>query len=339
MNPASSSEPTPQRLMQFAFGYAPPLLIESGVKIGVFDFLDAAPAALEDIHNATGASLRGLRGLLNALVGIELLAKEGDRYALTAESAAFLVKGKPGFHGGFFQHTTTQLLPKWMQLETVVRTGKPATAVNQVGPGSEFFEMFVEGIFPMSYRAALAAAGHLQVGAASSPVSVLDLATGSGVWGVAFAQQSPQVRVTAVDWPGVLKVTRRIADRFQLGDRFAYVEGDLHDADFGRGHQVATLGHILHSEGEAQSKSLLRKTFEALAPGGTIVIAEFVPNEERTGPPMALTFAVNMLVNSEEGDTFTFGEIGSWLREAGFADVRQLEAPAPSPLILATKPR
>jgi hypothetical protein len=94
----------------------------------------------------------------------------------------------------------------------------------------------------------------------------------------------------------------------------------------------------LHSEGPGRSRQLIRKVFKALAPGGTIAIAEFVPNDERTGPPGPLIFAINMLVNTTVGDTFTFAEMSQWLREAGFKNPRQLNAGGPSPLILATKP-
>jgi hypothetical protein len=116
------------------------------------------------------------------------------------------------------------------------------------------------------------------------------------------------------------------------------VAGDIQSADLGSGHQVATLGHILHSEGEQRSRALLRRVFRAMAPGGTIAIAEFLVNDERTGPPNGLIFAVNMLVGTQHGDTFSFREIASWLGEAGFDNARTLDASGPSPLILATKP-
>jgi len=101
---------------------------------------------------------------------------------------------------------------------------------------------------------------------------------------------------------------------------------------------MATAGHILHSEGE-QRRSRLKKAFDALAPGGTIAIAEILVDANRTGPLPALIFAVNMLVNSDEGDTFSFGEICGWLGDAGFENVRSVDAPGLAPLlILATKP-
>jgi hypothetical protein len=145
--------------------------------------------------------------------------------------------------------------------------------------------------------------------------------------------------VTAVDWDGVLPVTKRVAARHGVADRFAFVAGDLDSAAFGTGHQVATLGHILHSEGIERSKALLKKTFSALAPGGTIAIAEWLVAEDRNGPTPGLIFAVNMLVNTDHGDTFSFGEIARWLVAAGFTNPRLMEdLPCPSPLILANKP-
>jgi ubiquinone/menaquinone biosynthesis C-methylase UbiE len=339
MQTEARAQVTPERIMQFVFSFAPPLMLEAAIRHHVFDVLDEGPKTVEQVSAATGASVRGLRAVMNALVGLEFLAKDNEgRYRLTPESATFLVSNKPGFYGGLFRHTSEQLLPKWLEMNEIVRTGKPATSVNQEGEGTEFFEQFVEGIFPMSYAAAQTLANVLGVQQAKEPISVLDLAAGSGVWGIALAQKSPQVRVTAVDWPGVLRVTRRMAERYGVADRFRFVAGDLLSADFGDGHNIATLGHILHSEGERRSRALLKKAFEALAPGGTISIADFLVNEERTGPPQSLIFAVNMLVNTDEGDTYSFDEITGWLREVGFENARKVDAPGPSPLVLATKP-
>ena len=325
--------------MQFAWGYTAPLMIEAAIRHKVFDLLSDGPRTVEEVSKKSGASVRGLRAIMNALVGLELISKHGeDRYANSPESQSFLVSTSPGFQGGLFKHVSTQLVPKWLDLSEIVRTGKPETAVNQETEGGTFFEHFVEDIFPMSYPAARALAGELKIGDASGTVRVLDIAAGSGVWGIALAQASNHVRVTAVDWPEVIPVTRRMAGRFGVGGRFEFVSGDLMSADFGSDHAIATLGHILHSEGEDRSRRLLKKVYEALATGGTIAIQEFLVNDDRTGPPNGLIFAVNMLVNTEHGDTYSVREIGSWLEHAGFAGVRTIEAPGPSPIILATRP-
>lgn len=330
--------PTPELVMRYAWGYAPPLILEAALRHKVFDHLAGGPRTSEELATVTGCSERGLRILLNAVVGLELLTRDdAGKYALTPESAVYLVSTKPSYLGGFYKHTSDQILPKWLQLEAIVRTGKPAAAVNQQGDGSAFFAEFVEDLFPMGWPAAQGLAAHLKIAEAKKAVSVLDLAAGSGVWSIALAKASPQVRVTAVDWEGVLPTTRKVTARHGVADRYTFVAGDLDSADFGRRHHVATLGHILHSEGEERSRKLLHKTAAALTSGGTIAIAEFLVDADRRGPLGGLIFGVNMLVHTDAGDTFSFAEIAEWLAEAGFTDVRTLDGPGPSPLILATR--
>lgn len=330
---------TPERLMQMAWGFAAPLILESAIRNKVFDTLDSGPKTIDEVAAATGASPRGLRAIMNALVGFEFLKSNGNgKYELTPESSTFLVTTKPTFFGGLVAHTSTQLMPGWLQLSDVVASGKPANAVNSEEDGSAFFQELVSNIFPMSYAPAQALAKHLNFGDSGSPVRLLDIGAGSGVWGIAVAQSSPRVSVTAVDWPGVVPIAQKTAAKFGLADRYNVIPGDLGTADFGRDYNVVTIGHILHSEGVERSKKLLRKCFDALAPGGTISIQEFLVNAERTGPPVGLIFAVNMLVNTDNGDTWSFDEIAGWLKEVGFTNPRQLDAPGPSPLILATKP-
>lgn len=330
---------TPDRIMQFAWGYAPPLILEAALRHGVFDALDQGPKSLTELTRTTGTSERGLSAILNVLAALEFLKKNADgAYELTPDSKAFLVSGRPGYLGGLIRHTSEDLIPKWLHLNEVVTAGGPVAAVNQQGTGSEFFEKFVNDIFPMSYPAAQDLAQYLRLDLMSQPVRVLDLAAGSGVWGIVLAQSAPHVHVSAVDWPAVLNVTRKNAEKFGLADRFSYREGDLQEADFGTGYHVATLGHILHSEGPERSRTLLKKTFDALAPGGTISIAEFLVNADRTGPVNGLIFAVNMLVNTDQGDTYSFEEIADWLDEAGFEEPRMLPSRGPSPLVLANKP-
>jgi SAM-dependent methyltransferase len=329
---------TPERLLEFGFAYAPPLVIGAAVNNKVFDTLENGAKTVEQVKKETGASDRGLRAIMNALVGLELLKKDRHgKYSLTPESAAFLLSNKPGTHAGFFGTIAPQLTSRWLRLTDIVRDGRPAVTVNQETEGTEFFGQLVETIIPMSFPSAQKLGDHLKIAKAKNETRVLDLAAGSGIWGIVLAQKSPQVRVTAVDWAGMIPTTKRITQKFGVANRFKYVEGDLLEADFGTGHDVATLGHILHSEGEERSRQLLKKTFRALKSGGTIAIAEWLVNDQRTEPGPSLMFAVQMLVNTEKGDTFSFNEIKNWLEQAGFNKVRKLEAPGPSPLILATK--
>ncbi len=330
---------TPERLMQLSFAYAPPLIISAAVNNGVFDALENNAKTVEQVAQKTGASARGLRILMNALIGLGLLKKDRQgKYSLTPESAAFLVTKGAATHAGFFGTIAPNLISRWLRLSDIVREGRPTVAVNQEAEGTEFFSQLVENIIPLSYPPAQKLADHLKLAKAKTEIRALDIGAGSGIWGIALTRKSPRVQVTAVDWAGMIPTTKRITQQFGVGARFNFVEADMLEADFGTGYDIATLGHILHSEGDERSRQLLRKIFNALKSGGTIAIAEWLVNDERTKPLPSLMFAVQMLVNTERGDTFSFNEIKTWLEAAGFKKVRKLDAPGPSPLILATKP-
>ena len=130
---------SPERILQLGFSYAPSLILEAAIGNRVFDALDSGPKSVAELAAETGTSERGLRALINALVGLEFLSKDNSgRYALSPESAAFLVSTKPSYRGAIFEHTSKQILPKWMKLTDIVRTGKPPASVNQEKDGYRF---------------------------------------------------------------------------------------------------------------------------------------------------------------------------------------------------------
>ena len=336
----TADRPDPGRLMQMSWSFAAPLLVEAGVRTGLFDLLEREPRTIEQTAATTGASKRGLAVLMYALAGLELLHRdEAGLFGLTPESSAFLVSSKPEANlGRIFSHISTELIPAWLDLVEVIRTGRPVTRRDDLPEKGTFFASFVESILPLGWPAASALAEHLRIEETESEPSVLDIGAGSGVYSVPFALRSPKVRITAVDLPEVLEVTQRIAERYGIGDRLTTVAGDMTEVDFGSRHRVATIGQILHAHDAVSNRKLLEKTYAALAPGGVVAIAEFLVEPDRSGPLMGLIFAANMLVNTEAGNTYSFEEVHGWLRDAGFEQVKTLDVPGPSPLILATRP-
>jgi len=91
----SQATVTRERIMQVWFGFAPPLILEAAVRCHVFDVLADGPKTAEEVAAETRTSPRGARALLNALVGLEFLARRGDRYALVAGAETLLVSGRP----------------------------------------------------------------------------------------------------------------------------------------------------------------------------------------------------------------------------------------------------
>ncbi|HEX6564056.1 MAG TPA: methyltransferase [Chthoniobacterales bacterium] len=335
--------PSPARIVELTWGFAPLLILKSALDHGVFDSLDKAPKNMQELCEETGASGRGLRAIVNSLVGLRFLSKQGeDRFYLTPESATFLVSSRPEFHGDIIAHAVENRLPRWLGISEVVAKGCVHSNRDVTEPETkgDYFAQWVDALFPISYAGARSLADALKLSMSQHPITGLDIGAGSGVWGIGLAQASSQVEITAVDLPAVIEVTRRVVNRHGLTKQFRFVEGDiLAGTDFGTSHRVAVLGHILHSFNQQQNRLLLRRTFDALASGGTIAIAEFLVNKDRTGPLHSLIFAVSMMVHSSEGDTYSFEEIAEWLEEIGFMNIRSLGIPRHSPLILATRPR
>lgn len=325
---------SPITLMDTAWGFTRTQILKTGVELDIFTQIDKGYTNSKALAQAIGASERGVRILLNALVGLKVLEKTEEQYQLTEGARIFLSRSSPAYMGEWLLHVN-QLMPAWAHLTEIVRSGNPQQQVEGDGDRGEFFSKLVAGLFTMNAPGAQAAAKTM-VGQRSG-LRILDIGAGSGVWGIAFAERDPLARVTLVDYPKVLAIATQFVTQHGFAGRFQYLAGNFREVDFGQvQYDVAILGHICHSEGARNTKTLFQRIRRGLKPGGQLLIAEFLVDEDRKVETFPLLFAVNMLVNTEEGDTFTLSELRAWLEEAGFKSVETLEAPAPSPLIVAT---
>ena len=309
----------------------------AGVDLDIFSHIAKGKRTVKEIAEAAGASPRGMTYLLDALTAIHYLRKTGSRYSLSPVSAMFLVPGRAAYMGAMAQ-ALSLTWDAWKNLTESVRSGRSAEAVNVAEKGKEFFPKLVASLFPGSFAASAAAVSRLPEKERSKIHRILDVAAGSGAWSLAFARAIPQARVTSMDFPEMTPITRGFTEKLGVAARYDYLEGDLRQVDFGRDtYDLVILGHIVHSEGEKHGKELLRKSFVALRPGGKLLIAEYVPNDARTGPAMPLLFGLNMLLQTEEGNVFTLHEYRTWLKATGFRKVTTIPVPPPTSVILATK--
>jgi ubiquinone/menaquinone biosynthesis C-methylase UbiE len=339
---ASPAHPTPERLFQYGWGFALTHVLATAVELEVFRHVAEGKRTVAAIAKASGATERGVRMIVDALVGLGLVSRAGTGpeavLSLAPDADAFLVKGKPSYLGEFLVFHAKGIEEGWHGLTDTVRTGKPFQKVDVPAEGVPLWHHLVDSLFALGFPAAQGVGKELARLYPGKPVRLLDVAAGSGVWGLGAATTNPAVRPTLMDLPETLEHARRFVDRMGLASRVDWLPGDLRTVDFGTAKfEAATLGHILHSEGAEHSRRLLAKTAKALVPGGTLVIAEFLPDPDRNGPALPLLFALNMLVHTSEGDTFTVPQLTAWLEEAGFKDVRTVPAPSPSPLVFATR--
>jgi ubiquinone/menaquinone biosynthesis C-methylase UbiE len=340
MSPAApaAAPVTPERIQQYVWGFAATRTLATALDLGLFTEIAKGATTIAALSKAVGAPERGVRMVLDALVALGLLTRTGGAFVLAPDAAKFLVRTSPAYMGELVAFQANSIEDGWRSLTEVVRTGTPVKALDRPKEGVATWHLLVDGLFALGFPAAQELGKELARRRPGKPVHLLDVAAGSGVWGIGCALTNPNVKVTIQDLPETLEHARRWVDRMKVADRASYLPGDLRALDFGeKAFDAAVLGHICHSEGAVHTRRLLANVARALRPGGTIAIAEFVPDPDRSGPPATLLFALNMLVHTTEGDTFTFPQYREWLEAAGFADVVQLQAPAVSPLILATR--
>jgi ubiquinone/menaquinone biosynthesis C-methylase UbiE len=202
--------------------------------------------------------------------------------------------------------------------------------------------MLVRCIFPPGYVAATAAVNSLDRATRARIRKILDIAGGAGAWSIPFVQAIKGARATVLDLPQVIPVAREYTVKFGVADRFDYMESDLHQVDLDDGgYDLITLGHVIHTEGRQDGVKLIERCFRALADRGMLLIGEFVPNNDRSGPAIPVLFGLNMMLHTPVGDVFTMQDYREWLRRAGFrAAIKTIRTPlAVSPLILAIPPR
>jgi ubiquinone/menaquinone biosynthesis C-methylase UbiE len=326
----------PEPLLQMSMSFAPARVLQASVQLDLFSHIAAGNMTGAEIARAANASERGTRMLLDALVVFQLLAKTGDRYELTPLSAKYLVRDSPEFLGAIVEGE--HLWQAWGNLTETVRKGHPIIAVEQQEKAEQFFPGLIRGLHVMNAEPARRLAQALGAGQTRSGLRVLDVACGSGVWSIPIAEADREARFMMQDFPGVLEHTREYLRRQGLEERCDFLPGDLKKVDFGEGlYDIALLGNIVHSEGEGSSRDLFKRVHRALKPGGKICVIDMIPNEDRTGPPFAIIFAINMLVNTAEGSTFTLAEYTGWLNDAGFSRVETVDIGFHSPVIIGVK--
>jgi ubiquinone/menaquinone biosynthesis C-methylase UbiE len=326
----------PERLHQITFSFIPSRVLTAGVELGVFTHIAGHKNTAEAIARAAKADGRGMRMLLDSLAALELLTKKNSRYGLTPLARKFLVRGEPDYLGPIIE--LADHAESWRQLTKSVRTGKPFNTVDKEKRAVKFFPALVSGLHVIHRDRARKAAEVLGIGTSHNGLHVVDIACGSGVWGIEVAAADRTARVTAQDYAAMLPGTRKYVKRHDLERQFDYLPGDLNKVDFGKHrYDLAILGNIVHSEGEQNSRRLFRRLHRALRPGGRIAIVDMIPNESRTGPPFPVFFALNMLLNTQRGDTYTLAQYAEWLLKAGFERVETADIDSHSPLIIGYK--
>jgi len=282
----------------------------TAVELDIFGAVQAGASAME-VAERCNTNPRATAMLLDALVALGALLKREDVYHCTRESAT-LAQARTGL-----MHTV-HLWKTWSGLTSCVENGKPAAAR---GPEAFPPEQTRAFIAAMHNRAREAAEEILHLVPVQGALRMLDVGGGSAAFSIAFASHCPELQAEVLDLEAVLPIAEEHIRQAGLEARVKVRAGEMLSSDLGQDHDLVLLSAVLHMFGEEDCQRLILRSAEALKPGGRLIIREFILEEDRTAPTFAALFALNMLVGTEHGNTYTESQYREWMGEAGLVDI------------------
>ena len=271
--------------------------------------------------------------LMNALVSLGMIEKHDGLYRNSAEAARYFVKDSPDDQRMATMHIAN-LWQRWGTLTDCVRAGTAVQLREMSYRGPDWTEPFIAA---MHANASERAPGLVQAVGASGVRRMLDVGGGSGAYSIAFAKANPELQADILDLATVVPIARKHIEEAGVTAQVTPRVGDLRAGLFDGCYDLVLISAICHMLAPEENRDLLAKSFAALAPGGRVVVQDFVLDPDRTGPRMAALFALNMLVGTSNGNTYTEAEYAMWLRGAGFSEVRHVSMPGPASLMIGQR--
>ena len=320
MSMPATQQPSPQLFFQTINAHQRTEALKAAIELEVFTAIGEGNTSAAEIAKRCQTSEKGMRVLCDFLTIMQMLTKQGDRYALTLDSATFLDKRSPAYLGGATEFLCSPMTTDGAKhfAEAVRKGGTALENDGTIGPDNPIWVKFSRAMAPMMALAAQLIAKLVDPNA-DRKLKILDIAAGHGLFGIGFATNNPQAEITAVDWKAVLEVAKENAQKAGVSDRYRTIEGSAFDVEFGTGYDLVLLTNFLHHFDPPTCETLLRKVRAALAEGGRAVTLEFVPNDDRVTPPDAAGFSVMMLTSTPAGDAYTFAELERMFANAGFS--------------------
>lgn len=323
---------SPADLNDVISGFRKARVILTAFELGIFTVLKDKPLTASAVAEKTGTDPRAADRLMNALCAIGLLVKEDGFFRNTPLAEKHLVAGEKGYMGGIGH--SLNLWKSWSTLTEAVRKGGTVVGRDPADRDQSWLQSFIAA---MHQRAAQQAPVLAELIGLSGVTRSIDIGGGSGAFSIAMARAELKLHPAVFDLPDVIKLTRSYVTGSGLSDRFDFIEGDFNRDDFGSGYDLALLSAIIHMNSADKNIKLIKKTADSLVKGGRLVIQDFIMNDDRTAPAAGAFFALNMLVGTEAGDTFTAGEVRSWMEGAGFTGIEIKPTPFETSLVIGTK--
>ena len=308
-------------LMDMAFSFQRSRLLFTSIELDVFSKIGELKKSVAEIANDIGADKQATERLLNALCGIDLLEKDEDGLFSNSETAlVHLVVGKPLFIGSLAH--ITHLWDPWATLTTTVKQGQPMQFKTIAEKPQSWITDYVRSIHWKSMHEADDVVKLIKL---SGLKKMLDLGGGSGYYSILATQQCPGLNAVIFDYPNVIEETKKFITHYGAESSVTTISGDAYHDDFGSGYDLVLISHLIDQYPIWDNIKLLQRVYDSLAVGGFVVVHESIIDSDRVNPPKAAMSALNLLLNTEQGDLPTESDLWVMLKEAWFHDITRID--------------
>jgi predicted O-methyltransferase YrrM/predicted transcriptional regulator len=299
-------------------------ILLTAVRLDVFSALAAKPKTVHEIAGRIGAHEPTLNLLLNALVAMRLLTKEGETYGNSSAAEKHLVRHSSQYIGHLLLLHDAEW-ENWGKLAQTIKTGQRSVDRHVFETDPELGGNVLAVLHRIGQQSGPDLAKRLQL---TGVIRMLDLGGGAGTNAIAFCRVYPELSATVFDLPATLRLTERTVKEAGLESRITLRSGNFNRDSLGGPYDLVLMSDILHYQDFSTNAALVQKVYSHLAPGGRLVIKDRFLDEAGTGPAWTTAFAMHILVNTQQGACYKTTDAIQWMTQAGFDSVIELERTA-----------
>jgi len=309
---------------RLARGFLRTQALITAAKLEVLERVVERPSTAAELASRTSTDARGVEVLARVLARMGLLEEEGGSFRMARLTEGLLdAKSLPYFTRSM--PVTEVYWDALEQLDDTVRSERYVLDLKDPATSQRFYAGNADqitGIFASHFKLSRSAAALLQQVRPLAGARVLDIGTGSGVWGAAFAKAEPGLQVTFVDQPKVLEQARTNLEKLRLLGQCQFMPGNCMEVDYGSAsYDIIILPQVCNALSPRDLPPLFERVARALRPGGFLLIAEYVLTDRRDGPLDHLYFAFRRFLTNE-GDLLSLPEYTELLAPYGLGQTR-----------------
>ena len=328
-------------LSSIAFGFMASKALFAGLHVDIFSMLADGPKSAEELAKAADIPINRVAILTTALASVGLLTIADDRKIRNSPAAqSFLSKESKYDFGDYLRfQIDQQMYPFLLQLNAVMKGDLSEDAIASYKhwmADEEQASVYSESQHAGSLGPGRTLARKVDLGNAAT---LLDVGGGTGAMTISLCTEYENLNATIIDFPNVAEIGWRFISEADLVDRVRYIPGNAIEVQWPGNQDAILMSYLMSGVPGEDVEGLLLKAFEALSPGGKLIVHDFMVEEDRRGPALAALWQLQHMAFTPEARSLSVG----WLTEAGkkigfeVADVDNL-IPAMTKLVVFAKP-